>query len=520
MNRGANDSTIATRIRGKPEETPLVGVVDVGSNTARLVMYAPSADGAFRAVHEQKEVPRLGLATGPDGSLAKEAVDRGIEALRRFSQTISAFGPVRVVGVATSAVRDAPNGSDFVARVREETGIPLRIISGVEEAQYAYLGVASAWELDDALTCDLGGGSLQIAEVRDGKLRNSVSLPLGGLRLTQRHLAHDPPKDRELDSLREYVRPAIRSAIEAFGGSGYRIFGVGGTVRALARTAIQIRDYPIFRVHGYPLRDRDLEALGELLVEMPADKRKEVPGIGGDRADVVLAGLIVFEELMRATETREIRVCGTGIREGLAAEAVQAKLPAPAEELARRSIVAAGEAFSFSATHAKAVTEAAGSLFDLVAGRWDWGRSERLALTVAAGMHDAGVAIDLFRHARHSAYLVRNFPLWGLDQREVLLASMVVFEHEGDEAPSKWRKEFLPILSGNDLVTGRRLGVILYAAEQLAPAAPRFALGSNSRSLTIRLGEEARLTLAPRTFDKVRKPLERELEVDVKLRDA
>jgi exopolyphosphatase / guanosine-5'-triphosphate,3'-diphosphate pyrophosphatase len=253
---------------------------------------------------------------------------------------------------------------------------------------------------------------------------------------------------------------------------------------------------------------------------MPAEKRKEVPGIGSDRADVVVAGLIVFEELMRAAETRSIRVCGTGIREGLAAESIQAKLPVPAEELARRSVVGAGEAFSFSVAHAKHVTEAAQNLFDLVASRWDWGRSERLALTVAAGMHDAGVSIDLFRHARHSAYLVRNFPIWGLDQREVLLASMIVFEHEGDEVPSRWRKEFLPIVSPADFASGKRIGVILYTAEQLAPASPHFSLGSNSHTLVVHLGETGRLALPPRLVDKVRKPLERELEVDVKFRDA
>ena len=169
-------------------------------------------------------------------------MDRGLTALKRFAQTLSSFGAIRVVGVATSAVRDAPNGREFLSRVQESTGISLRILSGVEEAHYAYLGVASAWELDHDLVCDLGGGSLQIAEVRKGKLQNSVSLPLGVLRLTQRYLEHDPPKPREIQALREtwygtrsdrrWTPSAPRNIVSSvsagpFGRSRARLFGFG-----------------------------------------------------------------------------------------------------------------------------------------------------------------------------------------------------------------------------------------------------------------------------------------------------
>jgi exopolyphosphatase/guanosine-5'-triphosphate,3'-diphosphate pyrophosphatase len=493
-----------------------IGVIDVGSNTARLEIFLAASSGALRPVEERKEVPRLGLGTLPDGSLAPEAIARGVEALGRFAQTLKDVGAPKTLAVTTSAVRDAPNSSVFLSEVQKRTGISLRVISGLEEAHYAYIGVASAWELDTALVCDLGGGSLQLVEVRAGREQNSVSLPLGALRLTQRFLEHDPPKPREIEELRSSVRSTLTAALEAFGGSQYAVVGVGGTVRALARAAIELREFPIARVHGYALRDRDLEALFELVADVPASKRRTVVPVGSDRADLIVAGIVVFQELLRSAGARELTVSGTGIREGIALEVVGAALPAPAEELAHRSAVALAEGMSFSLPHGEKLAEFARSLFDLLAAGRGWGASERRALTVAAWLHDAGVAIDLWRHARHSAYLIRNYPLWGLDPRETLVASMAAYLHEGAPAPSAWRKEFLPVLRPSDLDLARGLGAILQTAELLAPGAPRFELSAGGKTLSVELGDARASGLVPRALEKIRKPLEHELDLEVK----
>jgi len=493
-------------------------VIDVGSNTARFVAFEASASGAVRPVYETKEAPRLGLGTGPDGRLAPAAIERGVAAVGQFARTVRSLGLARTIAVATSAVRDAPNGPEFVRKVERSTGVLLRIISGAEEARYAYLGIAGAWELDHDIVSDLGGGSLQLAEVRSGQLRNSVSVPLGVLRLSQRFFDHDPPKRREVDDLRAHVRETLGSVLEAFGGKNYRLFGIGGTVRSLARAAIELRDYPIERVHGYPLWDHDLEALGELLGEMPSTKRRAVPGIGSDRADVVVAGIVVLQELVRATDAGRIVVAGTGIREGLALEAVGAKLPVSAEELAERSAEAAAESFAFRLDHGREVADSALGLFDLFAPRFEWGRSEGLALRVAGWMHDAGTSIDLWRHANHSAYLIQNYPIWGLDQREVLLASMAARMHEGGDLPSAWKKGFLPIIRGSDVDTARRLGAILEVAELVASAHPRYSLGGAGKTLTLVFSAPADTSLPAHWEEKVRRPMAREFEVEVRFR--
>jgi exopolyphosphatase/guanosine-5'-triphosphate,3'-diphosphate pyrophosphatase len=511
---GRREDLVASR------PTRKMGVIDVGSNTARFVVFDTSLAGAVRAVYEAKEVPRLGSGTGPDGRLSEEAIQRGTAAAKRFAKLVRALEVPRTLAVATSAVRDAPNGVDFVRAVERSSGLILRIISGVEEARYAYLGVASAWELGNDLVCDLGGGSLQLSEVRKGELRNSVSLPLGVLRLSQRFLEHDPPKNREWEELRDHVREALGSVFEAFPARAYRVFAVGGTVRALARAAIEFREWPIGRVHGYALWDHDVESLGELLSEMPAEKRRAIPGIGSDRADVVLAGVVVLRELIRAARTDRIVVSGTGIREGIALEAVGAKLPVPAEFLAQRSAEAASETFAFRLDHGRQVADTALGLHAIVAPRLEWGPSEEIALRVASWMHDSGIAIDLWRHAHHSAYLIQNYPIMGLDQREILLASMAAYLHEGGDLPSEWKKRFQPILDGHDLEIASELGAIVEVAELAEPFRPRFSASGDGRTISVSFSPPAGTTVPPKLSEKVSRTIARTFDVEVKVRDS
>ncbi len=504
-------------LRGVPA---LLGVIDVGSNTARCVVFETSSAGTIRPVYETKESPRLGLGTGPDGALSEAAVARGVHTVRRFAASLRRLGVRKVIGVATSAARDAPNGPSFVQEVERATSVRLKIISGTEEARYAYLGVSGTLELRNDLVCDLGGGSLQLAEVRDGALRNSVSLPLGALRLSRRFLEHDPPKRRERDELREHVRSAIRSTIEAFGGHHDRLVAVGGTVRALARASIELTEFPVRRVHGFRLYDRAIEALDELLAEMPASKRKAVPGIGSDRADVVLAGIAVFEELERALGIDHLLVSGAGIREGIALEAVRAKLPVSSETLVDRSVTAAAASFAFDDERGREVGELADRLFGLLAGRHGWGRSERLALRAAAGMHDAGIAVDLWNHAQHSSYLIRNYPIWGLDQREILLASMAAYLHDGDAAPSAWKKRFLPLAGAPELAVALQLGAILQVAKTLADVRPALSLTNGGRTLTVAFSTAGDSALPSRWQETVRKAMERVFGLELRVRDG
>ncbi|MFZ1024104.1 MAG: Ppx/GppA phosphatase family protein [Thermoplasmata archaeon] len=489
-----------------------LGIIDLGSNTARLVVYASTPEGGLRLLLESKEIPRLGMGRLSDGSLSRDAIERGIGALRRFARLLAASGNPRTIAVATSAVRDAPNGAEFLQRVRREARLTPEIIDGEEEGRYAYLGVSSAFALSSDLVVDLGGGSLQGARVHQGRLVNAVSRPLGALRMTEEFLEHDPPKRKEIDELREHVRREFRK----FPTTGHgRLFGVGGSIRSLGRVAIQLKNYPVQRVHGYPITVRDLRALGELLFEMPSDRRKGVAGLSGQRADVILAAIVIVEELLRATAADHLYVCGTGIREGIANEAFGIPLPAAAEELAHRSVSAYARALGFSLAHGEAVADAATSVFDQLHPTRERDAGARLALRVAGWMHDSGTVIDPGLHAEHSAYILRHATVLGLFHRETLLSSMAAELHEGDEAPPGWRREFRGILEDKEIDLGEELGALLFLAETLIGSGVSSKVMRGGKRIVLSASRSVKDRLSDRSFDRLVRVFDRVLDREV-----
>jgi len=497
-----------------------LAVVDVGSNTVRLVVFEAPEGGSPRAIAEGKEVPRLGEGVGHGGRLAPAAMDRAVASLGRFAATLERLGRPPTIAVATSAVREAANGAEFLRRASDETGLALRILTGLDEARYSYLGVASAWELGDDRVCDLGGGSLQVAAVEAGTLKSAVSLPLGALRLTEEFLAHDPPKDREIEELRQHVREFLAGPMRGEADrSGFEIHGVGGTIRCLARVAIAARAYPLARVHGYPLRRRDLEALAELLPGLPAEKRRDVAGISGERADVIVAGLFTVLELLRASGRAYLRVSGMGIREGIAAEALGLPIPVPSEVLLRRSAMTTARAFGSPFRREEALARRALALFELLGRSEGWGPTERRSLLATALLHDAGASIDLWGHARHAAYLIENAPLVGLTHLEIVRAALIAFQHEGDDPGDAFRKELRALLEKDEVRSARRLGALVLAAETLDDPDVGLARGGDG-AIVVTLSREGARTLSPRALGRVRKTLKRTFGVEVEVRGA
>lgn len=491
-----------------------VAVIDLGSNTARLDVFEVTEGGALRTVFESKEVPRLGEGVGQGHRLSREAMERGIATLRRFARELEVWGRPAVVAIATSAIREAENGREFLAQVKAATGLEVNVVSGAEEGRYAYLGTAAAWPLHNDLIVDVGGGSVQVVATRRGRFDRAWSAPLGVLSMTERFLGHDPPRRKEIDELRQHLRNEFRDLPKSPGASRRRLFGIGGTLRCLARVAILLTDYPVPQVHGYPLGARELRAIGSILFEMPAERRKDVPGISGHRADVIPAGVVVAEELLRAAQVESLIVSGNGIRQGVAIEAARISVPAPAGVLARRSGLAAARRFGFSVVHAEDVRATALRLFDRLKSRYGWSDDDRLAVSVGGWMHDAGTAIEEWRHPFHSAYILRHTTVHGVGHREILMAALAAYLHEGDPAPDGWRKRWKAVLSSEEVERAMKFGVVLAAAEELAGLDARFGAGASGR-IRVRMHHPAGPAARARAIDRLARRLKNGLGVEV-----
>jgi exopolyphosphatase/guanosine-5'-triphosphate,3'-diphosphate pyrophosphatase len=242
-------------------------------------------------------------------------VQKTVNAVRRFLREVRADYQPRVIAVATAAVRDAHNRGDLLSKLKREAGIEVRVLSGVEEA---YLGARAAlwsFSLQDGTVADLGGGSLQLTQVRNRTIVSAASVPLGAVRTTTQFLHHNPPTKQEIQVLRQEIQRHCETVLPAIAKSEEMV-GMGGTIRTLGRMHLTALNKQRSR-QGWKLQQADVTALREQMQGLSARQRARIPGLREERADIIFAGVVVVEEVMKLGGYRTLMVCTDGVRQGL-----------------------------------------------------------------------------------------------------------------------------------------------------------------------------------------------------------
>jgi exopolyphosphatase / guanosine-5'-triphosphate,3'-diphosphate pyrophosphatase len=291
-----------------------LAVVDVGSNAVRLVLARVTPGVEFRVLRQERVQTRL--AGHPSGRLPRAAVRQTLSAVRDFlAEVRSEHGP-RVLAIATAAVRDAPNAERLLVPLRREAGVEVKVLSGAEEAR---LGAAAAlWgqPVQRGAVVDLGGGSLQITRVRAGRIARVASVPLGAVRTTLRFLRHDPPRPDEIQALRRETRDRLLGVLPR-AQAGDALIGLGGSLRALRRIVADGDRHGAAAARARRLRRADVTAVRERLEPLTGRQRRRVPGLKAERADVILAGAVVIEEMMMLGGYEVLTLSDHGVRHGL-----------------------------------------------------------------------------------------------------------------------------------------------------------------------------------------------------------
>lgn len=442
---------------------PRIAIIDVGSNTAKLIALEFRPGHSWRQLDELRAVVRLSSGLDDGGVLRPRPFARGLAALRTFASYASAVGVDHLVATATSAVRDARNGAEFVAAVRA-MGIDLRVLDGVEEARIGALAIVNGLGVRDALGLDLGGGSFQLAEIADRRWRRGGSWPLGAVRAQEGFLRGDPPKAKSVRALRAAARAAVASFV-AGGPPPATFVGLGGTVRNLANVHQKRVGYPLDLLHGYRLPADGLQALAEELVGLDAARRAEVPGLNRDRADIIAAGATVVAEVVAALGVDALRVSGQGLREGLFYPFL---LPDAPDHLLGDvrgfSVLNLMRQYHDDPAHNGHVRALALALFDGLRPWHPFGEAERELLGYAAWIHDVGMAVDYYRHEHHGLALTLGRALPGFSHREqVLLALLVRYHRKGGPGADG----FEALLEPGDGERLRLLAGVLRLAEYL-----------------------------------------------------
>jgi exopolyphosphatase / guanosine-5'-triphosphate,3'-diphosphate pyrophosphatase len=472
------------RLTVLPDPAPerAAAVIDLGSNSWRLVAYRYTPRGAWRRVAQLQAPVRIAKGLAATGRLDPERAACGLETLEMFARYAPALGiaPGHVDVVATSALRDAQDGPAFIARAETQTGLAIRTLTAEEEAHFGFLAAINSTTLQDGLTLDLGGGSLQLVGVRDRRARAFASWPLGAVRVSEDLLPGDRPASRK--QLKR-ARAALRGQLAGLHGvpaQAGRLVGMGGAVRNLATAALRTRGPAAAGVQGARLTAAELRELIGELARRPPDKRA-LPGVKAARADIILGAALVLEAALELTGEDALEVTQAGLREGVffAKHLLDESAPVlPDVRVAAVRNLAAQHAVDLERT--QHVADLALGLHDSLAEAAVIrpARDERELLWAAAVLHEIGLAIDYGGQPTHARYVLLNSELYGHGPRErALLAQIVRYHRKG--TPSL--DDLAPLAGRGDARLVARCALLLRLAAQLAPGPDRAILAAQLR---------------------------------------
>src|SRR6185369_4001658 len=454
--------------------------IDIGSNSIKLIVVDAAASDSFAVLAREKEVVRLGHETLTKGVLSPEAIERAITCIQRFRTAAEVRQTEEIVAVATASVREAKNSSQFIRQVGKATGIRVDILSGVEEARLIGLAASRGCANRGAINMniDIGGGSTEISLFRDGTPISPFSVRVGAVRLTERYLKSDPPKPKQLESLKSEVYAAFqRPARELRNAKWQQASGTSGTIQALGASLradntndTELKDLPAQPTEAEVSLSR-LAQLNSNLAVMDQTERRALHGISSQRSEIIIAGGCIMEAAMRALGINSLRTCDWALREGVIIDYLQERedeagplIPDFADQKLRQ-VHAVGRRFGYEETHARQVAKLAEQIFDCLSETEQLSRHQRTLMLAGALLHDIGYHIAHESHQRHALYLILNSELTGFSEVERSVIANIARYHRS-ALPKERHREYAA-LNAADRESVCKLGAIVRLADAL-----------------------------------------------------
>jgi len=408
---------------------PTFAAVDIGSNSVRLKISRLTGHRLLE-IHEDREVTRLGEWVFRTGLLSPDALALTVKVLRRFHRAVQKSGAESVRVVGTSALRDARNSQAFLEWVRSATGWKVEIISGLEEARLIHLGLVSNLRLNASpmLMIDLGGGSCELTVSNRGHIRETVSLPLGAVRLTNEFFHHDPPRKAELLRLRGFTAREIERVASRIARARPKVvLATSGTAAALADVCHAL--YKTKGARAATVSRVQVQQVAKMLARLRVEERKQLSGVGPKRAEIIVAGAAVYAELLERCQLRGFRYSPLGLRDGLlaqmAAEYDRSTRSGKQIESERwDSLLAAVAHYRVDMHHALHVREAAMFLFTALKSLHGLPPEYREWLSAAAMLYEVGDYVSRNGRHRHTHYIISHSEILGYttEQRRIIAA--------------------------------------------------------------------------------------------------
>jgi exopolyphosphatase/guanosine-5'-triphosphate,3'-diphosphate pyrophosphatase len=414
---------------------PRYAAIDIGSNSVRMLAAEVVPGNPVRILAEDREVTRLGASVFSSGRISDEAASVVTGVLQRMAEAYSKLEVVGVRAVATSAVRDASNQVDFIARASQAAGVPVEIISGPEEARLIHLGVQSRWPhpKHNVLVIDVGGGSAEFIVSERGEMREGVSRPLGAVRLTEVFLDSDPPAPDQLHRLMNFIDDKFEPAWRRVSGFQFdRVIGTSATAAAIVSAVNSVSRSDRDAADRLRARTSQVRELFRDLSTRSLAKRRKLPGIGPRRAEIIVAGAAVFARVLDRLKASGMYYSIAGVRDGIIADLAARGVGSDLSRLnaqQRRVAELMCKKYGADIRNARYVAGRASELFERLEPLHKLAPSHGKLLEAAAYLHNTGHYISDTGHHKHSAYIVSNSDMPGYTDTERLMVSMLCRYH-------------------------------------------------------------------------------------------
>lgn len=445
---------------------PRLAAIDIGTNSVRLIIAEALRGGTYRILDDEKQTTRLGRNLSSTGNLDAEAVELTLQALRRMKQIADGYQVHELRAIATCAVREAQDGAAFCRRVKEEVGIDIEVVSARKEARLAFFGVLRGFDLSgkNVAVVDIGGGSTEIVLASGRVIEAIYTTPLGAVRLTEIYQSQQPMTGANFKALMSGIERRLQKESEELLFAPHMLIGSGGTFTTLAAMVMARKGQLELPIQGYLVTRAEVRHLLDRLRKMPANRRRNVPGLSPDRADIIVAGIAVIDCVMSHFDVNTLQVHSGGVRDGLLLTMVDQSLGEVVASAPDQ--VAAIERFASGCgvdlPHLQHVSRLAISLYRQLQPLYGWPEGDERLLQAAALLQDVGYLINYERHHKHSYHLILNSGLPGFSPAELELIANVARYHRG--AKPKRKHASFSQLPRADRERVRRLASILRVA--------------------------------------------------------
>jgi len=481
--------------QGRLQNARPVGVIDIGSNSVRLVVYE-ALSRAPTPVFNEKALCGLGRALASTGRLDEAAVETALKALRRFRALADQMEVEKVWVLATAAARDATNGPAFIAAAERICRTPVEVISGEREARLSALGIVSGIHRPDGIVGDLGGGSLELVDVRDDHIGTGVSMPIGGLRLID-------ASGKSLKKAEKLVREAFEAA-DLSAGQGRAFYAVGGTWRALARLHMRQKGYPLHVMHGYEIPPKDAAEFARIVEKADPEAIEAIEVVSSERRPLLAYGALVLEEVVRRQKPSKIVMSALGVREGLLYSLIES------EERAKDPLLTAAEELavlrSRSPRHARELVVWTDVLFAQIDR--DETAEERRLRHAACLLADIGWRAHPDYRGEQSLNIIAHAAFVGVDHPgRAFLALSVYFRHAGlveDELSPRIRELVGPRAFQRARLLGAAMRVAYLISASMRGVLPRAPLTVEDERLVLDLTGGMADLASDRVFNRLR----------------